>query len=66
MISIGRVVYGVIAILVVVLVVATVLIPTISGLELEGTYATLLGVVATLCIIIPVMMAVKLISGGRD
>ena len=66
MISIGRVVYGVIAILVVVLVVATVLIPTIDGLELEGTYATLLGVVGTLCIIIPVMMAVKLIAGGRD
>ncbi|MBR2554474.1 MAG: hypothetical protein IKE94_06390 [Aeriscardovia sp.] len=66
MMSIGKVVYGVIAVLVVVLIVATVLIPTISGLELEGTYATLLGVVSTLCIIIPVMMCVKMISGGRD
>lgn len=66
MISIGKVVYGVIAILVVVLIVATVLIPTVTGLELTGTYATLLGVVCTLCIIIPVMMSVRLISGGKD
>lgn len=66
MMSIGKVVYGVIAILVVVLIVATVLIPTISGLEITGTYATLLGVVSTLCIIIPVMMAVKLIASGKD
>lgn len=66
MMSIGKVVYGVIAVLVVVLVVATVLIPTISGLELDPTYETLLGVVSTLAIIIPVMMCVKMISSGRD
>lgn len=66
MMSIGKVVYGVIAVLVVVLVVATVLIPTISGLELDSTYETLLGVVSTLAIIIPVMMCVKMISNGRD
>lgn len=66
MMSIGKVVYGVIAVLVVVLIVATVLIPTISGLELDPTFETLLGVISTLAIIIPVMMCVKMISGGRD
>lgn len=66
MMSIGKIVYGIIAVLVVVLIVATVLIPTISGLELDPTFETLLGVVATLSIIIPVMMCVKMISGGRD
>ena len=66
MMSIGKVVYGDIAVLVVVLIVATVLIPTISTLELDPTYMTLLGVISTLAIIIPVMMCVKMISGGRD
>lgn len=67
--KIGTIVYGVIGIVVVVLVVATVLIPTVSGLEFTGDnaamYTTLLGVVCTLSIIIPVMLAVKMI-GGKD
>lgn len=67
MMSISKVLYGIIAIVVTVLIVATVLIPTVGGLELDNqTYMTLLGVVCTLCIIVPVMMAVKLISGGKD
>lgn len=64
--DISRMVYGIIAIVVVVLVVSTVLIPTVSGLNLDNsTYTTLLGVVCTLAIIVPVMMAVRMI-GGRD
>lgn len=64
--DISRMVYAIIAIVVVVLIVATVLLPTISGLNLDNaTYMTLFGVVGTLCIIVPVMMAVRLI-GGRD
>lgn len=64
--DISRMVYAIIAIVVVVLIVATVLLPTISGLNLDNaTYMTLFGVVGTLCIIVPVMMAVRLI-GGRE
>lgn len=64
--DISRMVYAIIAIVVVVLIVATVLLPTISGLNLDNTtYMTLFSVVGTLCIIVPVMMAVRLI-GGRD
>lgn len=64
--DISRMVYAIIAVVVVVLIVATVLLPTIDGLNLDNaTYATLFGVVGTLCIIVPVMMAVRLI-GGRD
>lgn len=60
-------VYGIIGIVVVVIVVATVLIPTIDGLNLDNqTYITLLGVVGTLAIIIPVMMAVRMIGGRND
>lgn len=67
MMSISKILYGIIAIVVTVLIVATVLIPTVGGLDLDNqTYTTLLGVVCTLAIIVPVMMAVKLISGGRD
>lgn len=67
MISISKVVYGVIGIVVAVLIVATVLIPTVDGLHLDNqTYTTLLGVVCTLAIIIPVMMAVRLIGGDKD
>ena len=59
--DISKVVYGIIGIVVAVIVVATVLIPTVDGLTLENTtYKTLLGVVCTLTIIVPVMMAVKL------
>lgn len=64
--DISRMVYAIIAIVVVVLVVASVLLPTIEGLNLDNTtYTTLFTVVGTLCIIVPVMMAVRLI-GGRD
>lgn len=64
--DISRMVYAIIAIVVVVLITATVLLPTISGLDLgNSTYTTLFSVVGTLCIIVPVMMAVRLI-GGRD
>ena len=65
--DIGKVVYGIIAIVVAVLIVSTVMIPTIDGLTLENqTYETLLGVTVTLTIIVPVMMAVRLMSGRRD
>lgn len=64
--NISSIVYGIIAIVVAVLIIATVLIPTIDGLTLENqTYTTLLGVTVTLSIIIPVMMAVRMI-GGRS
>lgn len=64
--DISRMVYAIIAVVVVVLIVATVLLPTIDGLSLDNTtYMTLFGVVGTLCIIVPVMMAVRLI-GGRE
>lgn len=65
--DISKVVYGIIGIVVAVIVVATVLIPTVDGLTLENkTYKTLLGVVCTLTIIVPVMMAVKLMAGRSD
>lgn len=68
--EISKLVYGIIAIVVVVLIVATVLIPTVDGLTFTGdnatTYKTLLGVTVTLSIIIPVMMAVKMIGGRSD
>lgn len=65
--DISKVVYGIIGIVVAVIVVATVLIPTVDGLTLtNNTYKTLLGVVCTLTIIVPVMMAVKLMAGRSD
>lgn len=65
--DIGKIVYAIIAITVAVLIIATVLIPTVDGLQLENTtYTTLLGVTVTLSIIIPVMMAVRLISGKSN
>lgn len=64
--DISKLVYGIIAIVVAILIIATVLIPTVDGLNLDNTtYTTLLGVTVTLSIIIPVMMAVRMIS-GRD
>lgn len=61
--DISKVVYGVISIVVAVIVIASVLIPTIDDLTIENTtYKTLLGVTVTLSIIIPVMMAVRMIS----
>ncbi len=47
--------------------IATVLIPTVGSLSLENsTYTTLLGVVCTLAIIVPIMLAVRMISGRSD
>lgn len=65
--DISKMVYGIIAIVVIVMVIASVLIPTIDNLNLDNqTYTTLLSVVGTLAIIIPVMMAVRMISGRND
>ncbi len=62
--EISSIVYGIIGIVVAVLVIASVLIPTIEGLNLENTtYTTLLGVVGTLSIIVPIMLAVRMIGG---
>ena len=65
--DISKVVYGIIGIVVAVIVVATVLIPTVDGLTLQNTtYKTLLGVVCTLTIIVPVMMAVRMYSSRGE
>lgn len=64
--DISSIVYGIIAIVVAVIIIATVLVPTVGGLNLDNqTYTTLFGVVCTLAIIVPIMMAVRMIS-GRD
>lgn len=64
--EISSIVYGIIGIVVAVIIIASVLIPTIDGLQLSNdTYVTLLGVVATLSIIVPIMLAVRMI-GGKD
>lgn len=64
--EISSIVYGVIGIVVAVIVISSVLIPTVEGLDLSNsTYTTLLGVVCTLAIIVPIMLAVRMI-GGRD
>lgn len=64
--EISSIVYGIIGIVVAVIVIASVLIPTIEGLQLDNqTYVTLLGVVGTLAIIVPIMLAVRMI-GGKD
>lgn len=61
--EISTIVYGVIGITITVIIVATVLLPTISGLDLENdTYTTLIGVTGTLAVIIPIMLAVRMIS----
>lgn len=62
--EISSIVYGIIGIVVAVIVIASVLIPTIEGLNLTNqTYTTLLGVVGTLAIIVPIMLAVRMIGG---
>lgn len=70
MISIGKVMMGVVTVLVATILVALVLIPTIQGISFTGDnadlYATLLGVVGTLSILVPVLVIVKMLSGGRD
>ena len=61
--EISTIVYGVIGITITVIIVSTVLLPTISGLDLENdTYTTLIGVTGTLAVIIPIMLAVRMIS----
>lgn len=61
--EISTIVYGIIAITISVIIIATVLLPTINGLTgLDGTYKTLLGVTGTLAVIIPIMLAVRMIS----
>lgn len=61
--DISKIVYGIIGIVVAVIMVASVLIPTIDGLELDNTtYTTLLGVVVTLSIVAVVMIAVRMIA----
>ena len=71
MISIGKVMTGVITVLITTILVALVLYPTISQIDFgDGAdatmYATLLSVVLTLSFLIPVLVVVKMISGGRD
>lgn len=62
--EIAGIVYGIIGIVVAVIVIASVLIPTVEGLNLSNsTYMTLMGVVCTLAIIIPIMLAVRMIGG---
>lgn len=64
--DIGRMVYGIVGIVVAVIIVATVLIPTVNGLSIEDTtQKTLIGVVVTLTILGVVMMAVKMIASDR-
>lgn len=64
--EISNVVYGIISIVVAIIIISSVLIPTVEGLNLtNSTYTTLLGVVCTLAIIVPIMLAVRMI-GGRD
>ena len=64
--EISNVVYGIISIVVAIIIISSVLIPTVEGLSLtNSTYTTLLGVVCTLAIIVPIMLAVRMI-GGRD
>lgn len=61
--EISTVVYSIIGITVSVIIIATVLLPTISSLNLDNqTYMTLFGVVGTLAVIIPIMLAVRMIS----
>lgn len=62
-----KVVYAIIGITVAVIVTASVLLPTLSDVTAEGaageSYATLLGVIATMVIVAIVMAAVRLMGG---
>lgn len=68
--NMGKIVGAVIAITVSVIVVATVLAPTIAEYTATGealeSYAGLLGAVIILCIVGVLMVAVSLISSGRN
>ena len=63
----SKLVMAIISITVGIIIIATVLLPTIQDATAEGepaaAYATLLGVVATMVIVAVVMMAVRLMSG---
>lgn len=58
------IVMGIIGIVVAVLVIALVLIPTVQSLNLENsTYTTLIGVTVTIVVILPIIMAVRIMAG---
>jgi len=63
----SKLVMAIISITVGIIIIATVLLPTIADATAEGEaaaqYATLLGVVGTMVIVAVVMMAVRLMSG---
>lgn len=63
----SKLVMAIISVTVGIIIIATVLLPTINDATAEGQpaaeYATLLGVVATMVIVAIVMMAVRLMSG---
>lgn len=63
----SKLVMAIISITVGIIIIATVLLPTIADATAEGKaaaqYATLLGVVGTMVIVAVVMMAVRLMSG---
>lgn len=63
----SKLVMAIISITVGIIIIATVLLPTIADATAEGgaaaDYATLLGVVGTMVIVAVVMMAVRLMSG---
>lgn len=63
----SKLVMAIISVTVGIIIIATVLLPTINDATAEGKpaaeYATLLGVVATMVIVAIVMMAVRLMSG---
>ena len=67
--DVTKLVMAIIAITVGIIIIATVLLPTITEATAEGgaahDYATLLGVVGTMVIVAVVMMAVRLMA-GRD
>lgn len=64
--DVSNIVYSIIGIVVAVIVICLILIPTVDGLELENTtYKTLLSVTCTLAILVPIMLAVRMIT-NRD
>lgn len=69
--EISTIIYGVVGVVISVILVAVLLLPTISDLTtgtdapVTGTNATLITVVGTIALIIPIMLAVRLIT-NRD
>lgn len=70
MVSMNKIVFGVIGMTVSVIVIATILAPTISDYTKDGAalaqYAGLLGAVLVLGILAVLMIAVRLISTGKE